>query len=379
MRLAALLGEPQRNIGRIISKLEDLSGYHSEDVRLLVEMDAQLGRKITQLGLDPTDTTGEELYEALKARMARDLGQLERAWHLEGENNLFQIIKVLEHFGGHEEFLAIRCSAVKRLLNAQKPLKTTKLLGYRSLASMLKHEDTRLVLAVAWANESAQWRSRFAHYVSRLKANDYEVRPVKFVAARSLAADVAVVPLMGAVCICAKAQGAASVLHGIAALDNLAVQNRLLSSHQFSADFNKLAERILSGHYEETVQVEGHDFVSRHSLLQPDEREPTAFQRLGSAHPLLAWWQQAACLAKEDNGPVSLHPGDCLENYLGNTAYQGRHAENFVSTLKERLLAQYSKYSGVKNYLRPPVDDTFINIDGLGSRQALPEYEEILS
>src|SRR5665213_1747221 len=162
-------------------------------------MNVQLKSKVESLGLDPADTTGEELYEALKVKLSNDLAQLDGAWGLNGSNDSQKIIQVLEQAARKDDILAIKCVAIKRLLKASPPKKTMKLLGYRSLESMLKREDTRQVLAIALNHESNLWNSRVSHKISGLKSSDYEFRKIKFFANSNIAA-VRQVPLMAAIC-----------------------------------------------------------------------------------------------------------------------------------------------------------------------------------
>src|SRR5947208_2061243 len=77
--LARLLGKSEKEVVAAISKLEALCGYPSEDVRLLAENKQKLRAKTMQLGLDPDDTTDEELYYALLGRFSRDSQTIDKA------------------------------------------------------------------------------------------------------------------------------------------------------------------------------------------------------------------------------------------------------------------------------------------------------------
>jgi hypothetical protein len=60
--LAHLLNQPEALVELAINKLEHLNGYESTDVRLLAEINNKVRTKTKELGLDPDDTTGPELY-----------------------------------------------------------------------------------------------------------------------------------------------------------------------------------------------------------------------------------------------------------------------------------------------------------------------------
>ena len=80
--LARALGLPDTSLNRFTEQLEDASGYPSEDARLTSDLIAANCLKISQLGLDSSDTTAPELYQALLATyqqasqaLARSIGQ----------------------------------------------------------------------------------------------------------------------------------------------------------------------------------------------------------------------------------------------------------------------------------------------------------------
>src|ERR1700729_596331 len=70
--LSSALGATQPLFGQSIAALERAGGQPSADIRLSSELMQQVRLKIGELGLDPTDTTGPELYGALQGRLAAD-------------------------------------------------------------------------------------------------------------------------------------------------------------------------------------------------------------------------------------------------------------------------------------------------------------------
>jgi hypothetical protein len=376
MRLARFLDRPERQTRKVIAKLESLSGYPSEDVRLLADVNQDLRDKIKSLGLDPADTTGEELYEALKVKLSGDLNHLSRAWGLGGDNSA-NIIQLLEHAGSKEEVLAIKASSVKTLMRALPPKKTMKLLGYRSLESMLKREDTRAVLATALANEGTQWVSRLGHKISRLKSSDYELRGIKFLDLAGTAVPgqaVGRVPLMATVYLNQVAAGPAAgqVLLALQAEAALLADSFYLSANQFSKDFNKIAERLFSG-YDPML---GESFVTPHEYIKLKRHDASAHISFSQLHPALAWWKDSGHLALDDNGPVSLHLSDCLANLADKADFAARYSHNFSAELKQQLLSRYYAFEPIKNYLAAEIDDTFIPLDSISTKQLVPEFEE---
>ena len=70
--LSKLVGKAEKEVAQFIAEMEDEFGNPSADVRLLAEVNRLARQKMAELGLDPRDTTGEELYHTLGARFDRD-------------------------------------------------------------------------------------------------------------------------------------------------------------------------------------------------------------------------------------------------------------------------------------------------------------------
>src|SRR3954467_1691592 len=94
--LAVLADEPERNTKAVIAKLEELSGWHSEDVRLLAKHRQEVLKKIESLGLDSNDTTGEELYRVLQLKFEDDMEDLARAVNYSSGNLEQRASKLVE-------------------------------------------------------------------------------------------------------------------------------------------------------------------------------------------------------------------------------------------------------------------------------------------
>src|SRR3989304_1942100 len=90
--LSKLVGKAEEEVAQFINRMEDRFGYPSVDVRLLAEINQIAKQKVAELGLDPHDTTGEELYHALCAKFDRDSRQIDRAIGISSGMNLDQRI-----------------------------------------------------------------------------------------------------------------------------------------------------------------------------------------------------------------------------------------------------------------------------------------------
>src|SRR5580704_11654637 len=75
-KLAELLGVRELDFRSDVQRLERASGNPGADIRLSSEIMQHTQDKIQELGLDPHDTTGPELYSVLLERLKGDDGRV---------------------------------------------------------------------------------------------------------------------------------------------------------------------------------------------------------------------------------------------------------------------------------------------------------------
>ena len=70
--LSQLMGVAEPRLRMQLQQLEKAAGMPGADIRLMMEIVGQTRGKMRELGLDPHDTTGRELYSALQVRLQED-------------------------------------------------------------------------------------------------------------------------------------------------------------------------------------------------------------------------------------------------------------------------------------------------------------------
>jgi hypothetical protein len=137
-------------------------------------------RKLQELGLDPSDTTGPELYAVLQQRLKEDDERLMAALgaSADTQETTAAVAYALRTAAIPRSCFALKSTVAKALLKKLPPKHTMRELGYRSLESMLKHEQAGSLLAAAWLLETVTWRRTFHEGYKRLKASDFEVRDI---------------------------------------------------------------------------------------------------------------------------------------------------------------------------------------------------------
>ncbi len=178
-----ILGIDSRGFRHALVVLEKTLGGASHDVRLLGDISAKLAAIIAGFGLDPRDTTPEELYAVLRRQVSHDNERLAKALGVEQPDNVRQaaplIIRAMKkQYEGYECF-AVKSSSLKKILKQVPPKQLMKAMHYRSIDSMLKHEQTSRIVVLARYTEDNDWSYKYAAAVADLSARDFEVRAIE--------------------------------------------------------------------------------------------------------------------------------------------------------------------------------------------------------
>ena len=178
--LSSALGAEQPLFGQSIMEVERATVRPAADIRLSSEITQHVRTKITQLGLDPDDTTGPELYGALMERLRQDEAQIREALGIATGASADSILSAAQkHLNKQAKVapcFALKATVARKLLKKKAPKHAMKLLGYRSLDSMLKHESVECIYAATLIAESASWHRSFKAQYTSLQPADFEQR-----------------------------------------------------------------------------------------------------------------------------------------------------------------------------------------------------------
>lgn len=385
---AHLLGKTEEEASRIITKLEALSGYASEDVRLFAELKAKTISQVSSLGLDHADVTPRELQKVLQLRLQKDNELLSRALGVhtttDSDKLADTLVKLAEVSAGSS--WALKKHVAKDLLRQSPPKKLMRHLGYRSFDSMIKREDITELYAALPFVESGRWLDGFWKKHSKLKASDFETRPIEFRVMSSgrwssvtsqtglvtcmLQLGSAVVwPLPGSII---KRGVSLSVLL-FDAIEIMRIYSASLKLEQVKPDFGRKVIQLMQPHLHSPVVVEGaplawnilHSHYGKRNpadlplafdphLQANDLHTRTTSQQLAALHPAFCWWAQNDALALVINGQqISLNLSDVLVGSLNNSLLN----HNFIKSLWSEMLSRYLKHSPVENYILSQLDN----------------------
>jgi len=387
--------EPFFRLG--LKQLETASGNPSNDIRLSASVLQQSQVKLRALGLDPHDTTAEELYHALNERVKTDDARLTRALrtraalHVSAEADVVAgMVHALREVAASQTCFALKASKLKTMIKRAPPKKAMKQLGYRSLDSFLKHEHIALVLAAAWLSETTHWQQQLLKQYRSLKPADFETRLPTIIRPeskhwQSLAAKIVdekkhnllsfkeigtiiLLPLPSEL-----PAGVVTVCLGLSlhALNEIYASSTFLKLCQVRPDFGALVETVASDEPHVSSRLLDQPVpwhliqryyarLSEHfqTELEPHIRlEDMSWQAVEKAmshiEPSLRFWHGSAHLGVLHNHkPVSLNIIDAALNFCNRIPFEQRMTQAFQHSLWHELLLKYLKHDTVEQTVR---------------------------
>ncbi|HEY5442220.1 MAG TPA: hypothetical protein VIJ68_01640 [Candidatus Saccharimonadales bacterium] len=370
-----------------LKRLEAANGHPSTDIRFSTEIQRATQTKLRQLGLDPRDTTPEELYHVLQERIKADDARLTKtlrtraATHVSAEGDVVAgMVHALESLPDTKHCFALKPSALKTIIKKMPPKKAMKQLGYRSLDSFLKHETPASLLAAAWLSEGASWQHRLLGQYKQLRASDFEERQITFLRPssprwRTLAEKVVVDQKhnllsfreLGALVFLPlpadAPSGSTTVSLSLALheLNEIRAGSTFLKLCQVRADFGEVVQKVVGSepqlvarsldqdvpwhliqrYYAGTDQSDAAEIFEPYLRLEDMVWHPIE-QTLAAIEPSFAFWQQSAYLGLLDRRqPVSLNVLDAALNYCNRVPFEKRIAQYFQHSLWHELLLKY--------------------------------------
>ncbi len=382
--ISQLLDAPEPDFSMAISELEHQAGNPSIDVHLTSIIQGTVHRKIRELGLDPSDTTANELYRGLQSMVRLHDQFLNKKLNIETDMSLSKqmsiIIKKIHSLPIPSKAWVIKSSSAKKLLKKNPPKKVKSALGYKSLDSMLKREKTEDILIYSRICETATWNKKFIKSYSGLTPADFETRKIKLkvVTNKKLSDKYSsflqqkhhnnVVLVEHGIIGCLplgvdKLPGLVItvlplLLHNI---NEVRSYSAIFKMHQVHPDFSKKLVNILLNNSDDFVRLASQDvswrIVQRHYGNRPHLPYPELFEPHIQADDLywrkaesVIYWLEPALKFWEDldyiaalypDGPVPLSLMDNAVSYINKLEYKDHSRKYFKDSLWNELLLRY--------------------------------------
>lgn len=408
--LAAALGAKEPNFSQSIRQLERAAGEPKADIRLSEDIKRRTQSKIAQLGLDPKDTTAEELYGALQYRLQQDEFELRKQLKISDDASGSEIVQRVQQFlkkQAHDsQCFALKTSVAKNLLKKKPPRVAMKRLGYRSLDSMLKHIPPALIFTAAFIAESPTWQRSFRQQYSNLHPNDFEMRPMELLyptEKRWQSLSQQFVQTARHNIISFKELGAVIMLPLEAKLDSLAMITLLFACEEMNSirahssfvklqqvkpDFGQIMRDVCIGEAYINAQIAGQK-VSWRMIQRYYAQHPTAYHQeifephvqsedlswlhaediLANAMPEIGFWQGTQALGLlHENGLVSCNVMDVALAQCNHLSFGSRVVHFVRNHLRHELMLGYLQQENLSQALRQQLAET------LGEPE--PAYQE---
>jgi hypothetical protein len=398
--LAQLMGVAELAFRTQLMQLEQAAGLPGADIRLMMEIMNETRSKMRELGLDPHDTTGPELYAALRTRLLRDEVQVCAGLNIRADgtpNAILEAAKVhLTKLDVSTRSLCVKQSVMRSILKRLKPKTTLKALGYRSMDSMIKHEPVAQLLAAASIIEPADWQKKRLEAYKKLKAADFEVRKASFVSPTTkrwpeISANytaksrhnILVIPELATVVIlpiehALPGLAITTLLLAVESINEIRSLGSYLKLQQVRPDFGEVFTQALISEPMTTAELAGQSlpwkavqwfYGQGHSTYFPDAFEPHVQPEdltwhngediLAKLHPALEFWQGSHLLALLDqNGhTVSMNMLDVALSVCNNLDYTERIVRYMRLGLGRELMARYLHQDNLHSLLLGKLDE----------------------
>lgn len=170
-----------------LKQLERASGHHGTDTRLIGEIIEKAHDSMRTLGLDSKDTSGREFHQALLNKVADDNRRISRLigaehGHYDDVRHMIsRIVPAAKSVDTPMDCWVLKRSVAKELLKQMPPKQLMQHLGYRSIDSMLKHENLDEIYTALRFSEGGEWLNQYNELFKQVKPTDFETRDISII------------------------------------------------------------------------------------------------------------------------------------------------------------------------------------------------------
>jgi len=400
--LSQALQAPEPFFRQALKKLESANGHPNTDIRFSMEIGRAAKNKLSELGLDPEDTTPKELYHALQTRVEDDDAKLNRklrtlaATHVSAEADVVAgMVHALKVLPDSKRCFAVKASALKSILKQVPPKKAMKQLGYRSPESFLKHETPVSILAAARLSEDAHWHKRLTAHYKKLTASDFENRSMQIIeldAKRWQGLAERAITEKRHNLVCLKELGAlvflplptgmptgstiASLSLALHELNEIRAASTFMKLCQVRPDFGGIVQEVAAGdephlesplfdqampwrliqHYYAGLTQRIKDEVAEPHLQLEDIAWHPIGESLSAIEPALDFWKHSAHLGvMHPRGPVSMNIADAALNTCNRLPFEQRLSSYFQYALRHELMLRYLQPAAIEQAITAQV------------------------
>jgi hypothetical protein len=184
--LRDLLDAEEPIFSTAVRQLEKASGNRGADVRLIAELTEKTHTAMRALGLDPANTTGEEYYHALLARVQADNERVTKMLGATDSSDVRDLVPRLIDAANNVEFdrrvFVLKHDKAKEFLRQMPPQKLMERLGYDTVDALFDGEDFDELYTALRFSEGPEWLNAYNELFKTVTAVDYEERNIRILA-----------------------------------------------------------------------------------------------------------------------------------------------------------------------------------------------------
>jgi hypothetical protein len=401
--ISELLGATEPMFSIAVKQLEQASGKPGVDVRLTGEIIGQVHQKTAELGLDPDDTTGKELYAALLAHVKKNDEHLARAIggkDAEDVKTLMPLMKkAFEDVKTPRKSWVLKKSVAKEFLKQTPPSNIMKRLKYKSIDSMLKNENIFEIYGALRFAEGPEWLNEFNRHYKSLKPSDFEERDIEIVMMPSerwgeisesfvhkKRHNITHLKELGVILMLPvsleKMPGLSMTVMPLLFhyLNEIRLYSAFFKMQQVKPDFAEIFINTLIADPAEAAVMAGQNIhwrvIQRYFGKLENEYHPQIFephvqpedlhwrraeQILFEIDPELGWWRDLDYVGTNHQGrPVTFNLMDIAVSYSNNLPYKNRAIYHFREALWNELFMRYMGEKVLEQQILKQLDNDMI-------------------
>lgn len=401
--LQKILNAEEPLFSQALLQLERASGQPGADARLIGDMHQQAADRIRRLGLSPNDSTGEEVYQALLARIADDnkrIAKLVGADDIENVRHVVPLlVKAAKSLKIDRSCWALKHSVAKKLLKQMPPKKLMKHLGYRSIDSMLRRENIDEIYTALRFSEGSKWLNDYNELFKTIQPSDFEIRDInilvmdhdkyvdlakKFVAKKlhnvthtKEMGVIVVVPMQAEYMKGIILKTLPMILHYI---NEIRLYSAFFKLKQVSKHFGEVVVETLIADPGGAAVMAGSSIhwrvIQRYFGKLKDEDHPEDFEphvhpedlhwrraedMLFQLDPAMEFWKDMDYVCQlYDNQPLSFNLVDCSFSYSNQNNYPDRLVYHARESLWNEIFARYMGMKNLRDQVLVQLDNDMI-------------------
>lgn len=385
--IADILQSPEPHFSHTLREWELKAGQPGHDSRLISDVAVRRRKALRSLGLDEVDTTGQELYYALRHKAAEANTLFEKKIGVNDQASprvvMERIIAFVDQLAINRDIWVVKHAAIKATLKKNPPKRLLKTLGLRSIDSVLKRSNACELLALAHQIESTEWTKRLHKQYRSLHPTDFQTtksslylledKKAQKLYRGGYARSKLIIPNYETGTILLLVPGR-RFAHDTLVL-TLAILQALYDVRVYSAYFrytsvrpdfnqaflaamqsglpgglykNKIGWRVLQRHF--TMQPESFDSVEQPHFQYDDIKLEYPLDVLVPLLDVDFDWQDSAgvFLVAPDEAPVSMHLMDVLFNASNDVPFDAGRTAHLRSSMWEDLALRYLEHAAIR-------------------------------